>query len=232
MASLRDTAACIGVTGDFSVVHDFYGYLAKPDDASPNPGFPDLSVLMQVRLLQGRHLHLNLIRVGIESFTPDQEAEIDGAVQLTRDVYEQVDLGIGRVLRFFVTTADANGHEHLSTHAEAEALTHDWTVPNDAIDVFFVRSFLVDGYIQPSGQSPIEGPCDKNDVRMNGCVVRLMDSSLATGLVLAHYVARYLGLRNVDDNQNVMWNTVPNAGELTPSQGLDMRDHCFVNDGC
>ena len=91
MASLRDTAACIGVTGDFSVVHDFYGYLAKPDDASPNPGFPDLSVLMQVRLLQGRHLHLNLIRVGIESFTPDQEAEIDGAVQLTRDVYEQVE---------------------------------------------------------------------------------------------------------------------------------------------
>ena len=39
MASLRDTAACIGVTGDFSVVRDFYGYLAKPEDISPNPGF-------------------------------------------------------------------------------------------------------------------------------------------------------------------------------------------------
>ena len=74
---------------------------------------------MQVRLLQGRHVHINLIRVGIESFTPDDEAEIDGAVQFTRDLYEQVSLGIGRVLRFFVTTADANGHEHLASDAEA-----------------------------------------------------------------------------------------------------------------
>jgi hypothetical protein len=158
MASLRDTAECIGVTGDFSVVRDFYGYLAKPDDPSPDPGFPNLSVLTQVRLLQGRHVHLNLIRVGIESFTPDDEAEIDGAVQLTRDLYEQVSLGIGRVLRFFVTTADANGHEHIGSDGEAEALTHDWTVPNDAIDVFFVRSFLVRGFIQPGGCRQSRGP--------------------------------------------------------------------------
>jgi hypothetical protein len=232
MASLRDTAECIGVTGDFSVVGDFFGYLAKPDDPSPDPGFPNLSVLMQVRLLQGRHVHLNLIRVGIESFTSDDEAEIDGAVQLTRDLYEQVSLGIGRVLRFFVTTADANGHEHIGSNGEAEALTHDWTVPNDAIDVFFVRSFLVRGFIQPGGLSPIEGPCDKNGVRMNGCVVRMMGDSLLTGFVLAHYVAQYLGLRDSDDNQNVMFNTVPNGGELTPSQGSNMRDHCFVNGGC
>jgi hypothetical protein len=218
MASLRDTAACIGVTGDFSVVGDFYGYLAKPED---------LSVLTQVGLLQGRHVHLNLIRVGIESFTPDDEAEIDGAVQNTRDHYEQVSLGVGRVLRFFVTTAEANGHEHISSDGEAEALTHDWTVPNDAIDLFLVTS-LFPGL----GHSPIEGPCDKNGVRMNGCVVRLVGSPISTGFAVARFAAQYLGLRDSDDNQNLMFNTVPNGGELTPSQGANMRDHCFVNGGC
>ena len=119
MASLRDTAACIGVTGDFSVVRDFYGYLSKPGD---------LSVLTQVSLLQGRYVDLNLIRVGIESFTPADEADIDNAVQYTRDHFEPVGLGVGRILRFFVTTADANGHDHIETDGEAEALTHDWTV--------------------------------------------------------------------------------------------------------
>ena len=230
MASLRDTAACIGVTGDFSVVRDFYGYLAKPEDISPNPGFPDHSVLRQVRLLRGPHVHLNLIRVGIESFTPEDEEDIDSGVKVARDFYEQVGLGIGRVLRFSVATADANGHEHLTSHAEAEALTHDWTVPNDAIDVFFVRTFVIDGYIQPGGQSPVEGPCDKSGVRMNGCVLRMSGSIV--DYRLAHEVGHYLGLRDVDDNQNVMWNTVPNGGELTPSQGSNMRDHCFVNGGC
>ena len=151
-------------------------------------------------------------------------------MKLARDFYEQVGLGIGRVLRFSVATADANGHEQHQSHAEAEALTNDWTVDNDAIDLFFVRTFVIDGYIQPAGQSPVEGPCDKSGVRMNGCVLRMSGSIV--DYRLAHEVGHYLGLRDVDDNQNVMWNTAPNGGELTPSQGSNMRDHCFVNGGC
>lgn len=218
MASLRDTAACIGVTGDFSVVGDFYGYLAKPDD---------LSVLTQVGLLQGRHVHLNLIRVGIESFTPEDEAELDAAVHLTRSYYEQVSLGVGSVLRFSVSTADANGHEHIGSDGEAESLTHDWTVPNDAIDVFLVRSFVLG-----IGHAPIDGPCDKSGVRMNGCVVEMTGSPLMTGQALGRFVGHYLGLSTTDDNQNLMWTAVPNGGELTAAQGAIMRDHCFVNHGC
>jgi hypothetical protein len=130
MTSLRDTAACIGITGDFSLVSDFFGYLAPPQD---------LSVLTQIDRLQGRHVHINLIRVGIEAFTPDDEAALDVAVQQTRDIYAQVSLGVGRVLRFSITTADANGRDHIDRDAEAEALTNEWTVPNDAIDVFLVK---------------------------------------------------------------------------------------------
>ena len=44
-------------------------------------------MLTQINRLQGRHVHMNLIRVGIESFTPADETEIDGAVQFTRDTY-------------------------------------------------------------------------------------------------------------------------------------------------
>lgn len=217
MASLRDTAACIGVTGDFSVVRDFFCYAAKPDE---------LSVLTQVGLLQGQHVHLNLIRVGIESFTPEDEAAIDAAVHLMRGYYEQVSLGVGSVLRFSVSTADANGHEHIGSDGEAEALTHDWTVPNDAIDVFLVRSFVLG-----IGHSRVEGPCDKNSVRMNGCVVEMMDA-LFTGQALGRFVGHYLGLRASDDHRNLMWTAVPNDGELTAVQGAIMRDHCFVNGGC
>ena len=223
MASLRDTAACIGVTGDFSVVRDFFGrsaarvgtYGEKPDD---------VSVLTQVGLLQGPHVHLNLIRVGIELYTPEDEADIDAAVQGTRGYYEQVGLGVGRVLRFSVSIADANGHEHIGSDGEAVELTHDWTVPNDAIDVFLVRS-----YVLGTGHAPINGPCDKSGVRMNGCVIEPPDRS---GQILGHYVGQYLGLHTTQDNQNLMWTATPNGGELTAAQGAIMRDHCFVNGGC
>jgi hypothetical protein len=217
MASLREKAACIGITGDFSLVGDFFGYLAPPQD---------LSVLTQIDRLQGRHVHINLIRVGIEAFTPDDEASLDFAVQQMRDMYAQVSLGVGRVLRFSVTTADANGRDHIGSDAEAEALTNEWSVPNDAIDVFLVRSFALG-----TGLSPTEGTCDKNATGMTGSVVQMMDPIL-TSFSIAHFVAHYLGLRDRDDNENLMFHTFPNGGDLTASQGSEMGDHCFVKDGC
>ena len=89
MASLRSIAACIGVTGNFSVSRDFFGFLR---------GVPsDVSILTQVRRLQGRHVHMNFIRVGSDQFTNNDLAEMDSALQFTRDNYAQVNLGVGKV---------------------------------------------------------------------------------------------------------------------------------------
>ena len=219
MASLRDTAACIGISGDFSVVSDFFGYLAPPQE---------LSVLTQINRLQGRHVHMNLIRVGVESFEPDDETEIDAAVQFTRDTYAQVDLGVGRVLRFFITTADANGRDNIGSPGEAEDLTNEWTVPNDALDIFFVLTYAG----MPLGSSAVDGPCDKDATGMDGSVVAIEGGTSTTGLTLAHEVGHYLGLDHVGDEANLMFPTDPNGGNLNSGQGSDMRDHCFANDAC
>lgn len=221
MASLRDIAGCIGVTGNFSVVGDFFGYTSIPQD---------LSLLTQMRLLQGRHIHMNLIRVGIESFSDADEREIDRAVQFTRDTYATVDLGVGRVTRWFITTDNANGHENIGSDGEAEDLTNEFTIDNDALDIFFVLTYAS----STIGLSRVDGPCDKNAKGMDGSVVAIEQSASITGPVLAHEAGHYLGLDSdhVDDSNNLMFDTVPNGGQLTSRQGADMRDHCFTRSGC
>jgi hypothetical protein len=221
--SIRALARCINLTNpdNFSVVRDFFGY---------QTGAPtDLSLLQQVRRVKRRHIHLNLIRVGSESFTNAEEREIDAAVQATREFYDQVNLGIGRVEHFFITTADANGRDNIDNDAEAVALTDAFTVPNDAFDVFFVLTYAG----ATIGLSAVDGPCNKNAAGMDGSVVAIEGDTNTTGFVLGHEVGHYLGLDHVtDDSTNLMFGTVPNGGNLTSSQGDNMRDHCFVDPSC
>ena len=106
MASLRDTAAWIGI----AVTSPSQRFLRLSRAAAGS------SVLTR-QPFAGAPGHMNLIRVGVESFKPDDETEIDAAVQFTRDTYAQVDLGVGRVLRFFITTADANGRDNMAAPA-------------------------------------------------------------------------------------------------------------------
>ena len=220
MASLRDIAACIGITGGFSVSRDFFGFLR---------GVPsDVSVLTQIRRLQGRHVHMNFIRVGSDQFTNNDLAEMDSALQFTRDNYAQVNLGVGRILHFFILTADANGAENINNDDEAEELTNDWTVPNSALDIFWVLTYAG----STIGLSRVDGPCDKDAKGMDGSVVAIEGSANTTGFVLAHEAGHYLGLDHSSSSSNLMFGTVPNGGVLTNAQGSDMRDHCFVNSGC
>ncbi len=219
MASLRGMAQCIGITGNFSVLHDFFGYTAAPQD---------LSVLTQIRRLQGRHVHMNLIRVGIESFTAADELEIDGAVQFTRDTYATVNLGVGRVTRWFITTAQANGRDNIGSDGEAEDLTDEWTVDNHALDVFFVLTYAG----TTIGLSRVDGPCDKDAKGMDGSVVAMEGTGNTTGFVLAHEVGHYLGLSHTSNSNRLMFGTVPNGGQLSSSEGSDMRDHCFAESPC
>src|SRR5882724_7557291 len=97
MASIKKLANCIGLSGNISIIQDFYGY---------RTGAPtELSLLTQVRLLQAKHIHLNLIRTA--SFDASQQKEIDFGLLLMRNIYASVNLGVGRIQRFFTPP----GHE-------------------------------------------------------------------------------------------------------------------------
>jgi hypothetical protein len=227
MPSIKELARCIGLSGDIRIVRDFYGY---------RTGAPqELSLLTQARLLQESHIHLNLIRVGFDSLptTPIDEQraaeeEIDFAVHWMRDVYAAVNIGIGRVERYVIALAEANGREIINDESEAKDLTQEWTVPNDALDVFFVLQIL--GF---AGWSGIDGPCDKNG-SYSGSVVAIEHDPDFTGLCLAHEVGHYLGLRHEDEAENLMNASSPAVANrnITASQAQTMRDHCLVNPAC
>jgi hypothetical protein len=220
MDSVRSIASCIGVTGTFSVARDFFGFLRGPPS--------DVSVLTQVRRLQGRHVHMNFIRVGSDQFTNNDFAEMDAALQFTRDNYAQVNLGVGRIEHFVISTAEADGAENINNDDEAEELTNDWTVPNSALDIFWVLTYSG----STIGLSRVDGPCNKNAKGMDGSVVAIEDDVNTTGFVLAHEAGHYLALSHSSSSTNLMFGTVPNGGNLTNSQGSDMRDHCFTKSGC
>lgn len=237
MASLREIAGCIGLSGSISVVEKIFGYTHIPRP---------LSILTQVRLLQGRHIDMNLIIVGHDAFIQADQEEIDRAVDFARETYATVDVGIGLTDRYYIHTNEANGRHIINDDSEAKDLTQEWTVGNSALDVFFVLQY--DG--TTSGLSPKDGTCSKDRVStMTGCVVELIDTSgmvdfSRTGFVLAHEVGHYLGLNpysfehplgdpsHSPDANNLMFATVPNGGVLTERQGEVMREHCSVRSPC
>jgi Metallo-peptidase family M12B Reprolysin-like len=210
---------CIGLSGTVSIVRDFYGYVKAP--------YP-LSLTQQVRLLKGNYLDINIIRVGVESFTIGDEKEIDSAVHLMRKMYATVGIGVGRVARYGIATADAGGKDFIDDRDEAEELTEEWTVDNSAIDVFVVRNYAGNA----SGSSPVEGPCNKDSKTMSGVVVSIEGDVHESGIVLAHEVGHYLGLEHNPDLRNLMYETADSLGRLTPGQGGVMRLHCKMRDGC
>src|SRR5262245_39737487 len=117
MASLRQAAQCIGLSGDIQVVRDFFGYWT----GAPKP----LSLLTQLKLLQGKHVHLNLIRTA--ALQPPSLKTIDAGLQFMRDVYATVGVGVGRIERYRVPQG---GYEIVVDNDVAKDLFDSWSVPN------------------------------------------------------------------------------------------------------
>lgn len=219
MISLRATAQCIGLSGRISVVRDFFGYRTK--------GTGPLSLRTQMRLLQGKHIHLNLIRTA--SFDVSQQKEIDFGLQVMRNIYATVNVGVGRIQRFFIPP----GYEVIDGDSEAHDLWNEYSVSNASIDVFLVRVISGDS----SGKSPVDGSCDKDSKDDSGCVIPVEDNTDCLGLTLgqaiAHEVGHYLGLEHEDElPDNLMFTSVLNGGKLYGGQGGVMVIHCSVNGGC
>jgi hypothetical protein len=252
MASIRQLHTCVmldpPVKADFpwprrfSIVKDFFGYGFRGQ-------IGPISLLEQVHAIQGKHFHLNVIRVGVENFTKAHEREIDEAVRRTRQIFAQptVRLGVARVKRFYISEEQANeelniyGSTFSPTDDNAKEITDEFSADGYAVDVFVMLLWdLFDG--GTLGRSDTDGSCDKdyNLFHMSGCVVSIETAPARTARTLAHELGHYLGLSH-EDGEDAPNNLMTPGGEaadeaqsveLTAEQGEDVRDHCFVLGPC
>jgi hypothetical protein len=253
MVSVKAIMNCIGVDtrGRVSILFGLFGFFRARVPADPcSTATAQVSLLDHVKSLRGKHLHLNIIQVGADTFTPAEIDKIDFAIYQARRIYRTVNLGIGRVEHYGVTAAGARGRDDLGSEDEAEDLTHDWTIPNNGLDVFMVKNISTIDFV---GLSPVGGPCDKDDKDQNGVVGGEVNRA-ADGLArtFAHEIGHYLNLEhNHDDDScpdttagcnNLMAQTrcatscgsgVCLAVSLAGWQGNMVRNyHCFVQGGC
>ena len=248
--SLRSLAACIGLSpgGQISVLGDFFGFLRERVPTDPDPSrTARVSLARQFARVKGKHIHLNIIQVGLDTMPAADEIEarekIDYAIYRAREIFGSISLGVGRVKHFASPDADADGRGDIGSREEAADLRDAWTVPGTGIDVFMVRNISA-GFV---GISPVDGNCDK-DGKGDGLIGGEMGRSFdAVARTFAHEIGHFLGRpHNHDDGEcpasdagrnNLMAQTgcaisIRDSVLLTSGQGSDMRDHCSVRDGC
>lgn len=226
MDSVREALACVGHGAGGSVLRDLFGYFTVPKR---------MSIRTQVQRLKDKHYHVNVIRVAPEDFPAGSTNQICYSLQITREVFGQVGLGIGRVLWFDISRDEAGSKAVIDSGGEGEDLTEDWTVPNDGLDLFVVR--LING---SEGWSGVDGPCDKDSKGWTGSVVELYldptdsrDNDYAAN-GFAHEMGHYLGLDHIATSGNFIGGNGASDSwtGINASQGTTMKRHCLVRDGC
>lgn len=227
-------ASCLGRTPPLSVRSDVFGYIWGPMDRT-------LSVKRHLELIRETAFNLSIFLVGHEpdfsgEFSPDEARRIQAAIDVMRELYAQVGLGVRTLYWRYIPTAEAGGYTVVDA-PEATDLTEAFSGPNDGIDVFFVTSVTDAG-----GWSNVDGPCDKDakDER-TGAVLELGGSDQFMGVLLAHEVGHYLGLSHGNDITNIMGADTNNDGigeinsgsvGITTSQGDTMKSHCSIRLPC
>jgi len=154
---------------------------------------------------------LNITRVGAESFTTEEYADLYSAVDVTRTLYERRDVTLA-VDRRNITNAQAGGFTVITSENEARDLFEQWSGPdNGFIDVFVVPSISGTGFDGLAGNTP--GPTSHGG-RDSGVVVDRSGFTGAggvrhlnvayLGMLIGHEIGHYLGLVHVDEAGNLM----------------------------
>ena len=223
MPSVRQRAICIGrAPSPLSVRHDLLGQLTKSVAVT--------SLRTELNRLGSKYVNVNCIRVGSDQFSFNDLVEIDRAMAKTRELYANagVAMGVGRIDHWVISTADANGRDVINNDGEAETLTDEWTVPNDGLDLFFVRLYIG----STAGLSRVDGPCDKNAKGMDGSVVEMNAGGGVSDFAAAHELGHYLGLGHITNGTRLMNPTIPNGGQISSGEANNIRDHCRMKNPC
>ncbi|MGY6519479.1 MAG: M12 family metallo-peptidase [Lysobacteraceae bacterium] len=217
-----------------------------PDDDAGNA--TSISMKRQMDAIKAQHVHLNVIRVGLDILSANARAtalrRIDFAVLRCREIFRQVDLGVGRVRHFEINAADADGMDDIGNNDDASDLYRAWTVSNNGLDVFMVRTISA-GHL---GESPVGGSCNKNGKRggLVGSRIDHPDAGDGIARTFAHEIGHFLGLshnhgancpsstagRNRLMAQTRCAVSVATSTNLTNGEGSTMRGHCSVRGGC
>jgi hypothetical protein len=154
---------------------------------------------------------LNITRVGAESFTAQEYADLYAAVDVTRQIYERRDVTLS-VDRRNITNAQAGGFTIITSEDEARDLFAAWSGPdNDFIDVFIVPQISGTGFDGLAGDIP--GPTSHSG-RSSGVVAARSGFTDGAGvrhinipylgMLIGHEVGHYLGLSHVGDAGNLL----------------------------
>lgn len=226
--SVRRVATdCVGAAARFSITRDVFGFaFGSPVGV--------ISTRRQLELASGPALDVNLILVVPTQFSTADFAETTSALQIMRDIFAAVSLGIRRVNWQQISAQDAGAYLVINSGAEAHDLTDDFNGPDGALDVFVVRTIL-----GADGWSAVGGPCTKDDKdKMTGSVVSLNGSFQNSGNTFAHEVGHYLGLVHCEDDpqctgtNNFILSGSDSNTSVMAHQGQKMRTHCYVSDKC
>jgi hypothetical protein len=250
--SVRQIARdCLSVTGNFSVTTHVYGYIFREADGSvfgtlntkdtlPGSGQPRTrSLKRHLETISGEATDLVIILVGHENdfvsgrVSQDQVTKTQYAIQVARDLYAQVGVGIRKITWQRIPLAEAGGYVEIAHRDEAQNLTDDFSGPPGGVDVFMVQSIGDAG-----GWSNVNGPCNKiSKYDLSGAVIELSSGRRFLGVLLGHEVGHYLGLEHTNTITNMMGADTNgdgigeidnNSTDLTSSQGSTMRSHCSV----
>lgn len=253
MASVRALLNCMNIntSGNNSVLRDFFGFLRARVPTDPdNTVTAQVSMLAQAQALQGPHFHLNIIHVGFDLLADIDDARemVDYCNYRTRNIYRTRGMGLGRVLHWAITSAQADGYDNIGSQGEARDMWEDWGVDNDGIDTFVTRTRSTSANGPGLGLSPVDGDCTNgtnDDGNWGGDIATRGYDGLSR--TFAHEIGHYLGLEhNHDDGacpsttsgQNrLMAQTgcaisVRTSVNLTSGESSTIHDHCIVKDGC
>ena len=233
--SIRETCEhCLGATGTLSVYRHLFGYPWGRIDR-------DLRVRHHIENIRATSINLCVFFVGHEpgfagTYTQTQAISTQHAIDLMRELYEQADIGVRRIFWRYIHDGDAAPYITVDA-GQATDLTEAYSGPNDGIDLFMVQDISDAG-----GWSNSDGPCDKDDKGRTGAVVQVNTSSDDfLGIIVAHEVGHYLGLKHtnsatnlmgVDSNNDGIGEITLNSRVITASQRATMRSSCWVRDPC